>query len=433
MIARAFAAFFDGVLILVLGLPWLLARRLRGREDAPLAERLGRTPPLARKSAPRVWLHAVSVGESLSLRALVRAFGEGPSPLETVITVTTPRGLETARETYGTRATVLASPLDLSFAVERMFDAVRPDVLVLAECELWPNLLRVARNRGVPVVVVNARLSARSTGRYRLLGTVFPWVFRTPTRWLAQTSDHARRLEAVGVPPGRIDVAGNMKADNVTVEDPTVLRREVRRELGISEDAPVVVAGSTHPGEHEVLVRVFAATVMRRPEARLIVAPRHMERVPEVEAACVAAGIRCARMSSRGSVAGAPPPVWIVDTMGRLANLYAAADLAFVGGTWVPVGGHNPLEPCRFGIPVVVGTWVGSIKDVVALLSEAGSLDVVADEETLARRLRDVADQPSEVRRRGSSAAGVLERSRGATARAEAAIRDVLRASSEFI
>ncbi len=426
MIGRACAACVDVLLLLVLGLPWMVARRLRGREDAPLGARLGRVAPLPPATGPRVWLHAVSVGETLALRALVRALGEGTPSCDVVLTVTTVKGLETARETYGRRAVVLPSPVDVSFAVERMFDAIHPDVLVLAECELWPNLLRVARRRGVPVVVVNARLSARSVSRYRVLAALFPWVFRSPERWLAQTPDHARRLEEVGVPPARIDVAGNVKADNVSVEDPSPTRERVRRELGISEAAGVVVAGSTHPGEHDVLIRRFVPVAAAHPEARLVIAPRHMERVADVVAACEAAGLRHALWTRRESPENSGASVWIVDVMGQLANLYAAADLAFVGGTWVPVGGHNPLEPCRFGIPVVVGTWVASIRDVVALLSEAGSLDVVADEEDLARRLRDVAEHPSEVRRRGSSAAGVIERSRGATARAEAAIRDVL-------
>ncbi len=428
MIGTFVATILDVILLLAVGVPWFVARRLCGRKDSPLGERLGGFETIPESGAPRVWIHAVSVGEVLAIRSLIRELQAFSPPPQIVLTVTTPKGLEMARNTYPHGVVIRPSPLDFAFSVRRAFRKIRPSVAVLAECELWPNWLRQAGLDAVPVVVVNARISMTSVWRYRLFAAVCPWVFRSPKRWLAQSVSNAERLIALGVSPDRVISAGNIKADNLDFTDPSGFRTQFRAELGISEDAPVVIAGSTHPGEHEIILDAFLAGSGAYPMARLLVAPRHLERVSEVVSICAARGVPVSLWSARDK---GTARVCVIDTMGQLANLYACADIALLGGTWVPIGGHNPLEPARFGIPIAVGSHVGSIKDLVVLLAEAGALDMVPTTESLGHRLADVCGAPRVARQRGSSAAGVIERSRGATALAVAAIKETLCVSTE--
>lgn len=423
MIGSVLAAIFDFLLLIGVGVPWFVARRLRGREDSPLRERLGGFEDLPETTSPRIWLHAVSVGEVLALRTLIREVRLFPSSPQVVLTVTTPKGLETARATYPEGVLIRPSPVDLAFAVRRAFRKIRPSVAVLAECELWPQWLRRAHLNRVPVVVVNARISERSVPRYRLLRAICPWIFSSPAQWLAQSEAHVARLVSLGVPASRVTVAGNIKADNVEFMDPAALRRAQRSELGISAEAPVVIAGSTHPPEHGIILQAFHVAWKTCPAARLLIAPRHMDRVPDLLLECQHLGLSASRWTER---AKGSATVCVIDTMGALANLYACADIALLGGTWTPVGGHNPLEPARFGIPIVVGSHVSSIKDLVGLLAEAGALDMVPITESLGHRLIDVCRSPAAARQRGSSAARVIERSRGATALAVAAIKGTL-------
>jgi 3-deoxy-D-manno-octulosonic-acid transferase len=286
---------------------------------------------------------------------------------------------------------------------------------VLVEGELWPNLLGLARKRGVPVFVVNARVSDRSFGRYRLLTRLWP-AFLAPVRtFLVQAPRDRERLLALRVAADRISVSGNLKFDNARVEDPAALRSEIRRAARIPEDAPVLVAGSTHRGEEEPVLAAFAEVRRQFPAAVLVLAPRHLERLPEVAALISGVGLKTLLWSERAS--GGSAPCVLVDTIGELGRLYAAADTAFVGGSLVAIGGHNLLEPARFGIPMLSGPHLHTVRSLASTFEQSGALAVVRDRDDLARRVQaDFSDRVGAAAR-GRKAREVIAENQGAARR----------------
>ncbi len=402
------------LVLLVAGPFYFVSRRLKKKRLLPLRRRLGAIDAIRDGGGPVLWLHAVSVGETLALRALVAELRQRRPDARLVLTVTTVAGFEVAKKTYPD-LDVRESPLDFSFAVRRFFDRIRPAALLLAELELWPNLLRQARRRRVPVLVVNARISQRSRGRYRLLARLWPG-FLSPIRvFFAQSAEHMRRLESLGVGADRLVLAGNLKLDNVIWQDPAAERTRLLAAFGWDPESRVLVAGSTHPGEDEAVITAFRGLRKDVPGARLVLAPRHVERTGAILLLLESAGIAAMRWSALRRPFGAECVV--VDTVGELARLYAVADVAFVGGSLVPIGGHNLLEPAVFGIPMAIGPHHWTVNDVAALFAEAGVLHVVDDPDQLAACVRDLFMDPVRVRARASTIRSVLENHRGAAAR----------------
>jgi 3-deoxy-D-manno-octulosonic-acid transferase len=416
------------LVLTIVGPFYWVRRKLKGKPSAPLRKRLFEFPKLPPKTSPRAWIHAVSVGESAAASPLLLRLRESRPDLDVVFTSTTVAGLKTAERSY--RDVVVApSPLDFSFAVERFLDAVAPDVVVLMELELWPNLLRACEKRGIPVLVANARVSRRSFRRYRALARVWPGFLRPIALFLAQDETHKERISGLGVPRSRVVVAGNLKFDAAPTDDGLAHRTEWRRTLGFSEDDKVFVAGSTHPGEDAIVVRAFLRVREAFPRARLVLAPRHLERVPEVTR--LLAELHCPAF-----LRSAPPPPGgascvVLDTTGELGRLYAAADVAFVGGSLVPIGGHNLLEPAAYGVPMCTGPFVETVAETARLFVEAGSLVETKDEAAMAALVVERFAAPEDARRRGDAARRLIESRRGAAARcAEATLSSLRRESA---
>lgn len=410
-------------LALLVAAPVLLARRARHYLPT-LAGRLGAAagggaelPPAARP----LWLHAVSVGEAAVAATVVRAL---PGELPLLVTTITPTGQERAEKTVGARAAVAYLPFDLGFAVGRFFRRYRPRALVLIEGDYWPLVLRAARRRGLPVVVVNGRVGDRSFRRMRRLRPLLGSLFDPVDRFGVQTVGDRERLIALGVPGERVTVTGNLKFEFAEPPANPELGRRIR---ALASGRPVLVAGSTMAGEEDLVLDAFAGLGSGGggERALLVIAPRHPERFDEVARLVAERGAGCLRRSrligescaDRDSVSGARPAVLLLDSLGELAGLYRHAAAAFIGGTLVPTGGHNPIEAARFGVPVVAGPSMENFREIAAAFDRAGGWRRAADAGELGEVWRRWLDDPAAAREVGSRGAALVAENRGALAR----------------
>jgi len=400
--------------------PWLAARLARGRYRRIAAARLGLgsawLPP--EEAAGGIWLHALSVGEVASALPLLEALGRRFPELPLCLSAATAQGLAVARQRLaGSRVQVFVRPLELPWAVYRLLRRLRPRLFVLVEGDIWPYWNWVLKERGVPCLLVNDRVSPRTFKGYRRLGPLARELFAGFDRVLAQTEVDHRRLLAVGVPPEKVAVGGNLKFDSAPDELDAARREETARELGLA-GRPVLAAGSTHPGEDEVCLDAFKALLPAHPDLALLLAPREVSRGGELLRLARRRGLWAARVSQGRPPAGTQ--VVILDVLGRLARSYACCRAAFVGGSLVPVGGHNLLEPAVQGVPVLFGPITHNFLEMARQLEECGGGRRVSDAASLAAAWREILEQPPVARRMGRAARDFCREHRGAVQRAVA-------------
>lgn len=344
------------------------ARREPGYGER-LAERFGRIDSPVPAGA--VWIHAVSAGETLAAVPLIERLRAARPGLPVLITTMTPTGRDAVHAHFAGAVAHAYAPYDFPDAVARALAAVQPGLLVLVETELWPNLIAEAHRRGIPVLLINARLSARSASGYRLGGRLVRRMMLRLTHVACQYPAHAARFAALGVPADRLSVTGSVKFDLELPADIGDRARALRQSYGFGA-APVWIAASTHAGEESLVLAAHRRVRARIPNARLVLVPRHPHRAAEVAAICAAEGFAVVR--SRGEQADDGPrgdeAVVLVAAMGVLLPHYALADVAFVGGSLVAVGGHNPIEPALIGLPIVVGPNVRNFADVLDVLAD---------------------------------------------------------------
>ncbi|MEM9256270.1 MAG: lipid IV(A) 3-deoxy-D-manno-octulosonic acid transferase [Pseudomonadota bacterium] len=366
--------------------PLILWRLLwRSRRAPDYARRLGERFGYCgfHQQQPSVWLHAVSMGEMRAALPLLHALRAGPWSERLVVTCSTPTASALLRQQFGDSLQHCYLPLDLPVAVTRALDRIRPHLLVLMETELWPNLVAHCARRDVPVVVVNARLSTRSARHYGYLPGLIQPMLRQLHLVACQTGDDADRFRALGLPEETVAVTGNSKFDLQLDDGQRRSAARWRAQLGLSERC-VLVAGSTHPREEEQVLVALRRLRSDIGSVSLILAPRHPERAAELQAMCEADGWQWHALSNPNP----PAPdcdVIIVDVMGELPVLYGLADVAFVGGSLVPRGGQNILEPARWGVPVVAGAHVENFRHAAHVLEEAGLLQRVTGGESIAQ------------------------------------------------
>jgi 3-deoxy-D-manno-octulosonic-acid transferase len=400
-----------GVLGIVL--KFLLSSRRGLLRDLPaeLNERLGGLPQTARAALagrPVLWVHAASAGEVTAIAEIVRRLCAGPAAPAVLVTTTTRAGRDAAQRLDCVTAAVLA-PVDCWAAVRRFLAQARPYALVLVETELWPNMIELSARAGLRIGVVNGRISGRSFSRYRLIAPLLRPFLRRIDRVAARSEADGQRFAALGVPRDRILVAGNMKYDRLASGDERG-RAELAR-LGW-DGAPLLVAASTHPVEEEIILEAFSTLRRRSPVLKLVLAPRHVERADEAAATLKKSGLVFCRL---GAAAPAETCVLLVDAMGWLPSFFACAQVAFVGGTLVPVGGHNVLEPAVAGIPVIFGPHVEHTQEAAeALLARGGGFQV-SNAASLAAVLGRLLDSPQEARVSGARAQALLRSWQGAT------------------
>ncbi len=386
-----------------------------------LDQRLGHGPAIGGRS---VWVHAVSVGEVQASAPLVRELLRRYPATPIVVTTVTPTGAARARTLFGKDVDVRYVPLDLPGAVRRFFDRVDPCVAIIMETELWPNLFAECGRRNVPLVLASARVSPRSVRRYRKLVPLFRETLSHGIVIAAQSEADAERFRSIGANPDRTFVTGNIKFDFELRNDVPRLGRDWR---GVNAPGrPVWVAGSTHEGEEETLLEAHARLRRELPDALLVLVPRHPNRFDAVAALLVRRGVRWLRRSS-DQVVPAEAEVLLGDTMGELMTFYAAADVAFVAGSLVPVGGHNLLEPASLGVPILTGPNNFNSEDVYRKMRDAGAVREARDAGELADALAKLLADESLRRDLGGRGRSVVQANRGALERLLGLLAPLLR------
>jgi 3-deoxy-D-manno-octulosonic-acid transferase len=424
--------FYTLLVLLVLPLASLavLWRGLRERDYwRGWGERFGRGAPLA-GDGRGLWLHAVSVGEVQAASSLVAALRREWPALPLAVTSATPAGRARARAAFGAGIDARYAPYDLPWSVRAALKRLRPALLVVMETELWPNLLNECERAGVRVLIVSARLSARSRARWSRFGALLQPALGRGVTIAAQSAADAERFASLGVPASSVHVCGNIKFDRVPAAGVRASGAALRARYAAAR--PLWVAGSTHAGEEQAALAAHATVLAARPEALLVLAPRHRPRFDEVARLLTDSGLRWLRHSAVAAdpagegAAAARIEVLLLDTIGELENFYAAADVAFVGGSLVPVGGHNLLEPAALGVATLSGPAQGNAPDVARLLRESGGLQLVPDAAALgAAVLALLADEPARARM-AEAAQATVAANRGALDQALAMIRDCL-------
>lgn len=400
----------------------------RGKYREGLRERLGDVPPRLGLNKPTatgcIWVHAVSVGELLAISLLVGQLKERWPQRRIVISTTTASGQRLARERFGAE-NVFFFPLDLNSALRPYFEHLGPRLVILAETEIWPNFLRLARQCGARTAVVNARLSDRSYPRYRFFRRLLQPVLRNVDLFLAQSEEDRRRLVAVGVAEGRVQVSGNLKFD-VHVAGPatsTMLAEQLRG--SIPEGTPVLICGSTMEGEETVLLDALRAIWAGYPGALMVIAPRHPERFEKVAGQLAASGMKFWRRTSWRSEESLASGVFLLDSIGELSSLYSLATLAFVGGSLAPRGGHNILEAARFGVAILIGPYTNNFRDITRLFQQEHALRVVTTSD-LAKVMLELLGDDHQRKQLGLRARAVVASQAGATARTMAALENLM-------
>lgn len=404
---------------------WLYQVARHGKYRRGFAERLGKVPARltsAGATSRVIWIHAVSLGEVLAVSGLADSMRNSFPQHRIVVSTTTDTGQELARKRFG-EENVFYFPMDFAFAIRPYWRGLQPEMVVLAETEFWPNFLRLAHAGGARIAVVNGRISDRSLPRYQR----FRWALRKMLAqidlFLAQTPQDGERLISIGAEPTRVQVTGNLKFD-VSLPSPPAIVESFRQSLQAEGAGPVLVCGSTVEDEERLLLKAFENVRVGHPRAVMILAPRHPERFDSVAILLQQLDIPFQRRSRwQGEpLAGG---VFLVDTIGELAALYGLADVAFVGGSLVPRGGHNIIEPAQHGVAIVTGNHTENFRDIVGLFRSRDAVRIVGIAE-LPLTLMQLLENDAERHALGRRAKETMQSQMGATARTLEALKALL-------
>ena len=415
-------------------MPWLLLRIFWRERNCPAlrrrwGERLALGLPISPAEKP-IWIHAVSVGETVAATPIVNYLRENSPSIPILFTTTTTTGASVAMNRFGDSVQHVFFPYDLRTVVRRYMTHFDPRLLILIETELWPNLLDECREMGVPVVLANARLSENSAARYRLIGTMAAQMLGAITCFAAQGVKDAERFIALGARADNVLTTGSIKFDTELPASVLESGQSLRRFLGANR--PVLIAASTRDGEEEMLLQGFSELLHAHPNLLLLIAPRHPQRFRSVVELCERKGF-AVESHQRAKICKPDIQIYVIDSMGELPNFYAASDVAFVGGSLMPNGGHNVLEPAALGVAVIVGPHTDNFSDIVQLLSTAGAL-LIADDVCgfvghVAKLLAD-SDARYEA---GAAGRRIVEENKGASVKIAQILDDILAHSGESI
>jgi 3-deoxy-D-manno-octulosonic-acid transferase len=417
---------------LFIGLPFWLVQMLRhGKYRAGVSERFGRVPARLKlvQTEGSIWVHAVSVGEVIAAAGLVNELRRRFPERRIYISTTTAAGQKLARARFG-EDSVFYFPLDFAFAIRPYLKVLRPALVVLAETEFWPNFLRLADASGAQIAVVNARISDRSLPRYLRFRTLLRRALVPVDVFLAQSEEDKRRLVAIGARPERVQVSGNLKFDVTHGAAPAIVG-QLRTAMIAGGAGPVIVAGSTVEGEETAVIETFCRVLETQSNSVLILAPRHPERFAPVAELVASSGMKFWRRSEWTVDQPVCGGVFLLDTIGELGAIYSLADIAFVGGSLAPRGGHNILEPAMYGVPVLVGPHTENFRDIIELFRRAEAVTIVQDMSELGDALGDLLADPRKRRELGDHAAYLVKQQSGATARTLDALESLLHLSKE--
>ena len=414
---------YNGLLYLLL--PFILLHFWRqGRRNkayrARIQERFGKQP-IASKHQGAVIFHCVSVGEFLAAKPLISAFLESANGTPVVVTCMTPTASELIQTTFGEQVYHCYLPLDTSAAMRRFIHGLQPKALVILETELWPNLMYQCQRAKVPTLLVNGRMSERSAAGYKRLDWLFAQTWGSLRYCGIQTESQASRFVAIGVEKDRVHTVGNLKFD---LQIPDAQREQIQSYQNLLADRLIITAGSTHAGEEATILQAFKKVQQSYPNALLILVPRHQERFDEVADLLQEHEFSFVRRRT-GQPILADTQVWLADTMGELMLWYGLARIAFVGGSLITRGGHNPLEPLVFGVPIVSGRHVFNFQDIYNELDRLQAVRWVQDSDSLASTLIGLMATPETARRLSQEAQQLFADHQGATRRYLATIHQV--------
>ncbi len=400
---------------LIVLFPYFVLRTFtRKNYTAGMLERFGLIESRKLKAlaaGPVVWVHAVSVGEAKAVLPLVRLLKERRPGVKVVFSTVTPTGREVAgKEGEGVIDALIYFPLDISWITKRVARLLEPALFIVVEKEVWPNMLKVLEDRGVPVVVVNGTLSERSFRRYRLLGFFFRDIFSKISFYCARTEEDARKARELWMDGGKVQTLGNLKFDMDSAPSDASSIERIRDAMGLKPSDTVFVAGSTHAGEEKILLDVYGRLKRDFTDLRMILAPRHPERFDEVASLIEGSGLSYFRRSKGGS-----GDIILLDTLGELRLVYGLSTIAFVGGTLVDIGGHNLLEPAFFARPVLYGPHVSSCREMAVMLEDSGASIRVRDGEALYGAAKRLLEDRRLAEEMGRRARDVVDSNRGAT------------------
>lgn len=408
-------------LILYLTMPLVLSRLLWRARRAPAyarrwRERFGLVPSVPvtnAKPRPAIWLHSVSVGETLAAVPLIKTLQRKYPEYLLIVTTTTPTGSEQVQKLFADSVYHVYAPYDLPGALRRFLTRLKPSALIIMETELWPNLIHGCRRRGIAVALVNARLSEKSARGYRRIGGLTKPMLAELDLVAAQGQADGERFIELGLARDKLLISGNIKFDLELDQAVRDKAATLKRQWRAAGERPVVLAASTHQGEDEQVLNAFAEVLSAMPRVLLVLVPRHPERFDSVAALCRTRGFHTLRRSE-GAAVTSEVQILLGDTMGELLAFCGAADIAFIGGSLVPVGGHNLIEPAAWGVPVLTGPHLFNFAEVATKLDEAGGLEVCADAGELAKALLRLLDDRDSYETMAQAARTVAETNRGA-------------------
>lgn len=364
---------------------------------------------------PVIWVHAVSVGETIAAAPLVKALLRRNPDIPVLMTAMTPTGSARAKALFGDQVRYAFSPYDTPGAVRRFVDRVRPRALVIMETELWPNMISLSKQRDVPIFLINARLSARSARGYERIASLVKPLLRSISWVAAQADEDAGRFLRIGARPESVSVTGSIKFDVEISGQIRSASSNLRRQLGT--ERPVWIAASTHEGEDRQILEAHQQIMARYADALLVIVPRHPERFDDVAELAQSMGLTVQRRSASGNEGGSDEnscQVYLGDTMGELLMLYGACDIAFVGGSLIERGGHNPLEPAAWGMPVLSGPHIFNFETIYSRLDAGAGLYITPSSEELARSVLHLIADRAAAADAGGNALAVVNANRGA-------------------
>lgn len=403
------------LLLFVYVLCYLPVLILKGKWHGGFGQRFGFISKAIKdkvRGRPNIWLHAVSVGEVNAIAGLIEALKESHPDYQIVLTVSTKTGHKLAVEKLGYSAVVVWSPLDFGMVVHAFVRLINPKVYVVAETELWPNLFTCLNRNGVPIVLVNGRISDNSYGRYLKIRWFLKKYLGYVTVFCMQSDRDIERIIAVGAPKDRVKNIGNVKFDDVPMNGSFGVEH-----FGFKKDTKFFIAGSTHPGEEEIVLGAFQKIKDKYPAMRLVIAPRHIERAGEIEKIIESRGLDAFRFSKMIAGMRYQDEVVILDTIGHLRAFYDMATLVFVGKSLTVQGGHNIIEPAYFSKPIIVGPHMQNFRDVAAAFKEESAIVEVHNAHEFESAVCVLLDDPGRMVELGKKARQVIERRRGATQR----------------
>ena len=376
-----------------------------------------------------IWLHGASVGEMVAISPLVKEIKNLMPERKVLVSAVTVGGYDMARQIMPEADAIINFPLDLPFVASSMVSRIRPGIFIMVETELWPNFLRAIRERNIPAMMMNGRISEKSAKSYRYLSSLLRDMLNTINLFCMQSSIDAKYITQLGADPKKIIVTGNTKFDQTYAEVSPEDLATYKTELGLGEDAwPVIVAGSTHRTEEEAVLTSFTAVRKKYPHARLIIAPRKLNRIEEIKKVNAKFGYEMGFRSKLKEMEGKRPefPVLMLDTIGELGRIYAIGDIVFVGGSLVRYGGHNVLEPAAHAKPILVGPSMEDFKDSYSLLSKAGACRMVSDADGLAEAFLEIAGDDNLRKRMGEASIQIIRENRGAALKTIHYLTDLL-------